>query len=405
MRKFVPKFLTTEAELAAIDEAWESCRTSLERPSLEHRRGWLAGEARSHQGLMVVTLTEGGQTRAIAPFLLRHWKLDCRLGYRSVLAFPMTLARLCGDTFLAPSDSATHEELLEAIARAPVPYRTLFIEGLAIDSPLRKLIETSPTIRRHFLLYCPTPPTKHWLIRLPKTFAEYDSALGKKRRGQFKASERKLALAAGSPVTLERVTTPEGLPAYFEAVERISRTSWQGQTLGQVIEATSSGARRIEEFARAGWFRGYLLRSATEPIAFVLGFQSDGTYIYDRIGYDPKWAAYSPGNVTLYRLVEDVCKHNHADVIDLGVGDNQYKRVFGNESFDDQNVYLMRRSVYTNVARATHQTFVAVTSAGRDGLKRVKLLDRARRVLRRGGSMPKDDSSVPKTASDDAETA
>lgn len=379
------RVITTERELAAIDAAWERLRGSLAHPTLEHRRGWLEIEARTQKGMMVVTLdAPGGDPQSIAPFLLRRWKLQCRLGYQSVVSFPMTLARLCGDVFLGPTDRARQEALFEAIAGAPVPYHTLFFEGLGVDSPLRKLIDESPVVRDNFAVYCPTPPAKHWLIRLPKTFAEYDASLGKKRRGQFKAGERKLSAACGSPVKIQRVTSVDDLPFYFESVARLSKVSWQGQKLGQVVEPGSPAAKRMEELARKNWFRGYLLRSETEVIAFVIGFQSDGVYDYHKIGYDPKWAAYSPGNVMLYRLIEDLCTHDPAHVIDLGGGDSQYKRVFGNDSFDEQNVYLMRKSTYTRVARATHGAFTAVTTATRKGLERTGLLERARRVLRRG---------------------
>lgn len=283
---------------------------------------------------------------------------------------------------MSPGDRETDEALLEAVALADVPYHTLFFEGLAVDSPLRRLIDTSPVVRRHFAVYCPTPPAKHWLIKLPKTFAEYDASLGKKRRGQFKASERKLNAACGSPVRIERITTLEDLPRYLESVHALSKVSWQGQKLGQVIEPNSPAAKRIEDFTRKRWFRGYLLRSDKDVIAFVIGFQSDGVYDYQKIGYDPKWAAYSPGNVMLYRLIEDLCTHDPAELIDLGGGDSQYKRVFGTDSFDEQNVYLMRRSAYTAVARATHGAFTAVSAATRAGLQRTGLLERARRVLR-----------------------
>jgi CelD/BcsL family acetyltransferase involved in cellulose biosynthesis len=383
--RFDTQVLTSEHELARIDAAWNRLRTETAKPELEQRREWLASEARSARGLMVVTLAQNGELQAIAPFLLKEWKLQCKVGYASVVSFPMLQARLCGTSLLAPADESLAEPLFEAIAQAKVPYHTVFIESLAVDSPLRRLIDESPVIRRHFTLYSPTPSAKHWLVRLPKTFAEYDAALGKKRRGQFKASERKLHGASPSKVTVQRVTSVADLPAYFEAVERLSKVSWQGRKLGHVVEADSSFAERMKEFAKQGWFRGYLLKNDSEVIAFVIGFQSDGTYHYLRIGYDPKWSSFSPGNVMLYRLIEDLCGHDRPDVIDLGGGDSQYKRVFGNESFEEQNIYLMRRSPYTRVARFTHGAFIKASAATRAGLQRTGLLERARKVLRKGG--------------------
>lgn len=401
--------VTTPQELLALDDAWKALRGALARPTMEHQRGWLESEARTGEGMMVLTLGPKEDTRAIAPFLLKKWKLQCRIGYRSIASFPMLLARLCGDTFLAPEDPAIQQELFEAVAKASVPYHTLFIEGLGVDAPLRKLIDSSPVVKKHFDVYCPTPPVKHWLLRLPKTFAEYDASLGKKRRGQFKASERKLSAACGSPVKIQRITSPEQLPEFFDAVAKISKLSWQGRKLGQTIQAGDPAAIRMTDFAREGWFRGYLLRSEEHVIAFVIGFQSDGIYDYMKIGYDPKWSEFSPGNVMLYRLIEDVCTHDPAAVIDFGGGDSQYKQVFGNDSFEEQNVYLMRKTPYTRLARVTHKATVDATSAVREGLRRTGLIEKVRRVLRgakdKPGDAPKKEEATPATKDADGANA
>lgn len=376
------RVLTTVRELSDIEPAWEKLRSTLAAPTLENRRGWLETEANTSEGLMVVTLGASGATSAIAPFVLKRRRFHCRLGYASVISFPMSVARLCGDTLLAPAEDGVQEAMLEAVSNARVPYHTLLIEGLPVDSALRRFIDTSPTVQRNFWNYHPEPPAKHWLSRLPQTFAEYEKWFGGKPRAQLKTKERKLHAACGSAVHLQRVTSPEDVPAFVESVAQLAKLSWQGRKLGQTIEVGDRQSERMAEFAAKGWFRGYLLRSETGPIAFVIGYQSDGTYHYMQVGYDPKWSEFSPGNVTLYRLIEDLYAHDRPDVVDFGCGDNQYKRVFGNESFDEQNVYLMRRSLYTGLARLTHRALFKLTDFVRLGLRRTGLLERARRSLR-----------------------
>jgi Acetyltransferase (GNAT) domain len=377
-----PRVLTTEQELATIDAAWTRLRAALPEPTLENRRGWLETEASTSDGMMVVTLGEGNKTRAIAPFLLKRWSMPCRLGYASVVSFPMRVARLCGDALLAPARDDVQEDLLDAVFKAGVPYDTLLIEALRVDSPMRRLIDNSPTLRKHFWIYCPAPPAKHRLTRLPPTFAEYEAWFGGKRRAQIKSSERKLHAACGSVVQLQRVTSPQDVPAFVEAIAHLTRLTWQGRKLGKTVQSGDSQSRRIMAFAEKGWFRGYLLRCADGPIAFVIGYQSDATYHYLQIGYDPKWAEYSPGNVTLYRLIEDLYVHDQPKLVDFGGGDSQYKRVFGNEAFDEQTVYLMRRSFYTGLARITHRALFNLTGFARSALQKSGLLERARRTLR-----------------------
>jgi CelD/BcsL family acetyltransferase involved in cellulose biosynthesis len=377
-----PRVLTSKEQLAEIDGAWERLRSSLPAPMIEQHRGWLETQASTTDGMMVVTLGHDAEVKAIAPFFLKRWRLHCRLGYTSVASFRMRVARLCGDNLLAPDDEALQEALLEAVAGAKIPYSTLMVEDLRVDSPLRRRIDRSAAIRRNFWIHCPSPPQKHWLLRLPDSMSSFNTWLGPKHRSQLKSKERKLSAACGSPVRLERVTRPDEVPAYLEAVSTISKLSWQGRKLGQKVEAGDKQSVRIAEYAAKGWLRGYVLRSDNAPIAFVIGFQSDGTFYYMQVGYDPNWAAYSPGNVTLYRLIEDLYAHDTPAVVDYGGGDNQYKRVFGNDSFDEQSVFLMRRTPYTALARATHSTCVWLTDVVRSGLQRSGLLERVRRILR-----------------------
>jgi hypothetical protein len=373
------QLITKEQDLKMLDGAWETMRASLPQPTIEHRPEWLASEARSNDGLMVVSLRSGGETHAIAPFLLRKKTLPCRIGYRPVVSFPLLEARLCGNELLGPMK----EELLEAVGRADVPYDALFLEGLAVDSPLRKLIDESPIVRRHFWKYCPFPATKHWTIRIPTTFAEYDGLSGKNAR-RLKRYQRALGEECGSPVYLERITAPEALPEFIRHVTTVSGASWQGRNLGQTFDIDSPLARRMKDFAQRGWFRGYLLRSASTPIVYLIGHQADGRYYAHRVGYDPKYASFGPGNILFYRVVEDLATHDRQGVLDFGGGDSEYKHRFGTDAYDEQHVYLFRRSAYGALAQTTHRAFAAVTGGARAGLERFGLAARVRKVLRRG---------------------
>ncbi len=374
--------LTTRHELSDIEPAWEKLRTALVQPHLEQRSEWLDIEAKSAEGMMVVTLGTGSMTQAIAPFLLKRWRLQCRLGYKPVVSFPMRVARLCGDTLLSPSDERIQEALMDAVANADVAYDMLMIEALPVNSPLRRVLDRSRAVQRNFWTYFPGAPTKHWIARLPRTFGEYETWFGGKPRAQLKSKERKLAAACGSPVRLQRVCTPADLPDFFEAVSQLSKVSWKGHKLGMTFQPGDAQSRRIAEFAARGLFRGYLLRCDGGPIAFVIGAQSDGVYHYQQPGYDPQWSAFAPGNVTLYRLIEDLCLHDPAHSVDFGYGDNQYKQVFGTESFDEQNVLLARRSLRTGLALATHSSTRNLTSFVRWGLNKTGLHARVRRLLR-----------------------
>jgi CelD/BcsL family acetyltransferase involved in cellulose biosynthesis len=186
-------------------------------------------------------------------------------------------------------------------------------------------------------------------------------------------------------LSLERITRLEDVPRFLEGANRLAALSWQGRKLGSTVAGTRERLRTLEERTRQGWLRSYLLRGGGTAIAFVVGFQDSGTYIYSQPGYDPKWAEYSPGNVCLYRIIQDLFEHDRPEWMDFDVGDNHYKSVFSTQSRDVQNVYLMRRSAYTGLALLTHRIFSGVSSGVRHGLDRLGLREKVRHILRAGG--------------------
>jgi CelD/BcsL family acetyltransferase involved in cellulose biosynthesis len=371
------KLLTQWAEIAG---EWEACRQQTGRPHIEQHLDWLRIEA---DPLLLVALYEGERLVGGAPFLMRRWRWPCRLGYRAIARFPLRVADLCGETFVAPADEAACEAILKAVADAPIDYNLIFFEGLATDSLLWRVIRESPVVRDRFWVYVPDGAVPRRMIHLNGTFEEYLNQLSRNTRWIMGSRSRKLEKACGGDLLVEQITQRDQVPAFLQQVEQISERSWQGTKLGTIIRATDSLRERLSARADAGWLRCYLLRNAERPLAYIIGWQADGVYYYEDAAFDPAWSNHSPGKVLLYRALENLFAENKPEWFDFGFGDNQYKQVMSNHTFEQANVLLFRKSAYTALALGAHRACKTATAFVRVVLDRLRLREKVRQLLRR----------------------
>jgi CelD/BcsL family acetyltransferase involved in cellulose biosynthesis len=395
MSEFVARIITEEAEIEPLRGAWRERRLRHPRPHIGQHPDWLFDEVRAEAARggrpMVLALYRRGEVVGIAPFLVREQAWTCRLGYRAVARFPITRAIFLGETLMAPDDPAALEAMVRALADAPVPYGLIFLECLPIDSFLWKRLNRSAALGKHFWAYVPDGVTPHRSLDLSGTVEDYFSRFGGRTRRKLQQNVRKLEKAFGGRMEFLRVTERGQVREFLEQVEEVTARSWQGRSMGKGFKADAATVRRFEAQADRGWLRSYLLRNGGRPLAFGIGFQADGVYHYDTIGYDSEWSPYAPGKVLFCLLLEDLFAEDKPDRLDCGYGENDYKVFFANRCEEAANVYLVRKSLYTGCAMITHRLCGSASDLARAALDGLRLRERVRQRLRRdriGGPPP-----------------
>jgi CelD/BcsL family acetyltransferase involved in cellulose biosynthesis len=153
------------------------------------------------------------------------------------------------------------------------------------------------------------------------------------------------ALGQVSPVRLEHARSWEEVRPIFSefAQVHISRFQATGR-----ISNLASPERRVflEELAKLlsgpGWLVLTRMMTGDKAIAWNYGFQFQGTWFWYQPTFDTELERFSPGFCLLSMLIEEAVEDPLLSVVDLGLGAEEYKERFANQT--RETLYITLRS-------------------------------------------------------------
>jgi CelD/BcsL family acetyltransferase involved in cellulose biosynthesis len=174
----------------------------------------------------------------------------------------------------------------------------------------------------------------------------------------------------------------------FADIDSVAARTYQHET-GAIFRDSALERELAVLGLRKGWFRAYLLYLDERPIAFWTGFAYGGTFGWRGVtGYDPEFRRYSPGIYVLTRMLEDLSRDPAISVFDIGGGDVEYKRYYGDNRWEEVDVRLFApglRGLTVNAVgssvQALHQGLRRLGAAG--GAERSATRLRNRRLKKR----------------------
>lgn len=173
------------------------------------------------------------------------------------------------------------------------------------------------------------------------------------------------AMGRDAPVRLEHVRSWESvraiLPHFIEA--HVARFRASGRTSN-----LASAERRafLEELAKLlstpGWILLTRLMSGEKTLAWNYGFQFQGTLFWYQPTFDSSLEKYSPGFCLLSKLIEEAAGNPALSVVDLGLGAEEYKERFANQTRETLYVTL-RKSLAQHVREIVRYRTAAIVKA------------------------------------------
>ena len=173
------------------------------------------------------------------------------------------------------------------------------------------------------------------------------------------------------------------LPEFFRM--HVARFLGMGRVSNLVRPERRAFLRQVTSLLSAkGWMVNSRLMLGNTPVAFNFGFSFGGSWFWYQPTFQCRAMKHSPGLCLLSRIVADACDTPHLQLVDLGLGAEEYKDRFSNRSTETLYITLHTSKVFHLKEVLRHRsTKLASSSAAFDAFLR-RLRDRIFKARERG---------------------
>ena len=350
----------------------DACRINDPTNSFLCGPDWYAMMAKGRgPGSQVAVLKRGdGAIRAVAPILPDTRQVLLTLAGRRLTQASLPVVAVCGGDVVDVDASLDElDKLLTEILTHYPQAQGVWCDHVKTGSRTDRLITLARSRRRYCFQTLYTVP--QFRLIMPKTAEAFRNLRSRKTVARMESKERALHRSCKGDCRVIEVKSPADWLPYADKIESLMNNTWQAQELGLRFDVGE-----LTELAARKWLRSFLLVAGNEAAAFALCYQSGDVFAYARIGYDNRFAKYSPGTILLYRLLDHLYTDNTPTYVDLGDGEFGYKKELANDILHANASLILRKTSAHCILLRLYGMTRALNKAGR------VLLEHARRVIR-----------------------
>ena len=335
---------------AVADDSWQALwLDALEndpRSSVFQHPAYVLNErAITHQHPVIILILEinGRDNLAILKPVLQ----DRRLGFGYLPGAKFRGYLLAGKRFIGSDFEKSATLLFSALPKLLSEYSSslLLIEDVEEQTALWKALNENETSALKQVVVT-TPRPKH-RIRLSDGSDAYWSQFSKSTRKEFKRILKK-----NTEATFSRITEPEQVDHFLAQAHQVSANSWQANVYGNRVNNDDVQKNTFKRLAEQGMLRCYLMSIGEKPIAFEIAY-SYKDYVYGiEVGFDQSYRKISPGNLLMYKEIEDLFEHETPEWYDFGEGDAPYKARFSTVVTSSANIWMIEKNLKNNILLA-----------------------------------------------------
>jgi hypothetical protein len=225
---------------------------------------------------------------------------------------------------------------------------------------------------------------RRFFIELQGGFEAYMAHFSSKSRATLKRKIRKFAERSGGAIEWRCYRTPEEVGEFFGLAGPLALKTYQERLFGGGLQCDAESVAAALSEATQDRVRCYLLYLEGRPIAYQYCPSEDGALIYDRQGYDPEYAALSPGTVLQVLIIEALFKEGRFNLLDFTEGEGQHKELFATRSQLCADIFAFDRRPSLLLAVISHHVVARFSSALGRVADRFGIRGRVRRLIREG---------------------
>jgi hypothetical protein len=324
---------------------------------------------------------KSGALKAVLPLLSVTWSLGPRFLGCWWWRHSLPVWKVCGGDLLEDDVSTTDLAALwtAVMGRDPQIQGLWFdhIGGRARSDKIRK----SCFRYTGFFVHGVVSGLPHYRLVMPPTWEECRALRSAKSLRRLREKERALCRLLHRDMTLVEMRQVSDLDPHRHTIESLMNATWQAQELGHHLRVSD-----LEDVARKGWLRSFLLLAGNQGLAFVCGYQGMGVFVYEQVGYDQKFAKFSPGAILLYRLLERLYEHDTPQCVDFGEGEAEYKSLLANQTTCMDGMLVLKQTPVLALLSALSHGLGTIESSLRWVRSRFRLIVRAGAAGRKAAS-------------------
>ena len=223
----------------------------------------------------------------------------------SVGGLPENEWTAAGDLLLDPmADSAGAVDVLVA-AMGTLPWPLLRLADVEADADRWAALLAS--LDRVGVAWDYQPRIQLGRIPIDHDWNAQQNRWSRKHRQQMARKARRLSERGRLRLVFKSELAPEEVVYWLRRGFAVEDRGWKGEAGTSVLRTPGMFAfflRQAEQLAQWGQIELVFLECDGQPIAFAYGMSAKGDYFSYKVGYDPAYAAYSPGQLLRYYLYE-----------------------------------------------------------------------------------------------------
>ncbi|MEN6407713.1 MAG: GNAT family N-acetyltransferase [Thermoguttaceae bacterium] len=211
----------------------------------------------------------------------------------------------CGDLLVDAliEPNVVMERLLEAAGRLPWPL--LWLGGVMPETPRWRAMMRA--CRRTGASWCYHEWFRAGRVEIGASWDDYQRRLPKNHRQAMHRFLRRLRCEGDVRFEMASPSDPAEVERWLDEALNMENRGWKGLRGTSVLRSPgmfSYLSAQAEPLVQWGQLRTASLRLDGRLLAFVYGYCAKGVYFTYKIGYDPEFAAFSPGQLLFHDMLE-----------------------------------------------------------------------------------------------------
>lgn len=224
---------------------------------------------------------------------------------------------------------------------------------------------------------------RHYVPMEGQDFDDWWQGFSSRTRSTLSRKARRLAEHFAGETSMRCYRTGAEIEEFMDIAVPLSEQTYQARLLQAGLPADEADRARAVAAAARDQVRAFLLFAGDRAIAYLYLPVDRDILIYAHLGYDPAFAALSPGTVLHVDAMRALFAEGRYRAFDFTEGDGAHKAQFGRASIDCVDVLVLRPTLRNRAALGMMEGVDRAAGTGKYLLDRLGVRARVKALIRR----------------------